>query len=284
MSYVRSLSWAALMAWAALLASCSPQSGTESSHAATSKSPAAPPSAAVESSPSKSALPPGAIVVPRDDPYGDLISGDTEELVSADDRTWVRLSDEAGRHMTEARAAFEQSDRGRATVELQRAAAQLILESTRATPPVSKGLRSSAVELDNLARGIRDGKVVSIHDLDAALAQAASILAKHYSERAFIALKENHPRNAGHFLKSAANYLQKLKWDAEYFQDAQVRQAMEDLGHDTLLVSEKLIAGTGYTADEASKAVEKVSHAVLKYGEHVAGQHDAAKPTVNAKD
>ncbi len=228
-------------------------------------------------------LPKDGVVAPKDDSYGELIGGDEREWISADDKTWVRLSDEPGKHMTEARTAFEQNDRSKAAAELQRAAAQMVLEAARARSQVGEGLRGAAQQLDQLAQGVRDGKVASIQELDDAVARAASVLAKHYSERAYVALQENRPQHAGHFLKSAAGYLRKLKWDVEYFQDAQVPQAMEDLGRDTLLISGKLIEGAGYTADEASKAIEKVTAAVEKFGENVASQGSEAIPQAARK-
>lgn len=245
--------------------------------------PAGQPSATSQKSPDKFSLPKGAVVEPKDEPYGELINPDDQEWISADDTAWVRLSDEPGKHMQQAHQAFERHDMRTAATQLQRAAAQILLEADRATPPIVEGLRGEARDLDQLGQDVLQGKVQDIRELDEGMARAAQVLAGHYTQQARVAIHENRPRHAGHFLRSAANYLQKLKWSAQYFVDSQLPQAMQDLGGDAMLVSGKLIQGTGYTADEASKTIEKVSTAVKNFGEKLAQAGSSTKAPMARK-
>jgi hypothetical protein len=231
-----------------------------------------------ETAPDRSKLPIGAVVEPADEPHGELTRQDDQEWVKAKGEAWVRLSDEPGKHMEAAREAFEHQDPQTAAAELDRAASQMRLEAYWATPRVTEGLRGSARELDQLAQELRQGEIEFISDMDERMARAARVLADHCAERAEVALKQQRPHDAGHLLKSAGNYLQKLKWSAEYLRDAQLRQTMENLGRDILAVSGKLIEGVGYTTDEAGTTIAGVGEAVEKFGKNVAAAENVEKP------
>ncbi|MCH5376647.1 MAG: superoxide dismutase family protein, partial [Planctomycetes bacterium] len=211
------------------------------------------------------------------------MSADEQQWISADDRAWVRLSDEPGAYMEKAHEAFGRGDRKTAAIDLQRAAAQILLEADRASAPIAEGLRHSADELDQLAQKVQQGKIEVAQELDDGLARAARLLAMHYAERAEVAMRQQHPQDAGHFLRSAGSYLQKLEWSADFLADAEVPQLMEDLGRDILTVSGKLIGGTGYTTDEVSQVLARISQTAERFGKSVAAAGSGREPTPTHK-
>jgi hypothetical protein len=184
------------------------------------------------------------------------------EYVIGEEEAWTVLADEPQQHFQAAHEAFVKKDLKAAAVEIRKGAAFLRLEAARVTGASKDVLAASIKELDSLAGKVESGRVTAASDLDHAFARAEHALASAYLARATESWAKKDVKRAGHALKAAATSLEHaLAW-AGRKGEAGVIAVTTDAG----VVAERLIAGTGWAADETGKALEAVGTEIDKLG------------------
>ncbi len=92
----------------------------------------------------------------------------------------VVLADQPAMALERGREHFVRREARAAAADLERAAAFVRLEASRAEGEARRGLDAAARDLDGLARSVGRGTMKSVDELDSALANAAHALARHH--------------------------------------------------------------------------------------------------------
>jgi hypothetical protein len=162
----------------------------------------------------------------------------------------VSIVSEPAERFAAARAALARHHRAQAAADISDAATFVRGQASVATGTVRADLTEAARDLDRIAVQVRNGKLKTPRELDAALRRSDRGLARHHLERAARAWERRESAAAGRELRTAAQYTERLAKDA----GRGVERATTDVLRGTRKVTAKLVDGAGWTADEVGKA------------------------------
>jgi hypothetical protein len=178
----------------------------------------------------------------------------------------VVIVSEPAERFAAARAALARHHRAQAAADIRDAATFVRGQATVASGMVRADLEESARDLDRIAAQVRNGRLKTPRELDAALRRSDRGLARHHLERATRAWARRESATAGRELRTAAQYTERLARDA----GTGVERITVDVVHGTRKVGAKLIDGAGWTADEVGKAFAKLGQEIDRLGADVA--------------
>jgi len=182
--------------------------------------------------------------------------------VLVEEEQWHKLVDEPDRHIGRAREAYLMMDARTAAAELRKAAVHVRVAAGHAAERGKNTLLRSEHELEHTARRIEEGAVKSVEELDFASARALHALSDYQYAKAAEAWRKREARQAGQYLRAAANNLER----AAARTDATMRAATTEVAKDSRLISGRLIEGTGFVIDEVGAGIEAVGHQLERVG------------------
>jgi hypothetical protein len=164
--------------------------------------------------------------------------------------------------MKSSKTAFLKKDAEGAANDL-RHAAEIVRRAIDDAVDVPKVLlEESARELERLSRDVAYGTVDSVKALDHAFARTQHALATHYHEVASKSLGTNELSRAGHALGASVKaFGHAIEWSGEKLEEG-VKLTIDS----ALLLSGKLIEGTGFVAKEAGELVADLGNEIEKFG------------------
>jgi len=175
---------------------------------------------------------------------------------------WHRLADEPDRHIGRAREAFVMMDARTSAAELRKAAVHVKIAAGHAAERGKHALLRSEHELEQTARRVEEGTVKSVEELDLASARALHSLSDYQYAQAAAAWRKRETRQAGQYLRAAANNLER----AAVRTDAAMRAATDEVVKDSRLMSGKLMEGTGFVIDDVGAGIEAIGHQLERVG------------------
>jgi hypothetical protein len=184
-------------------------------------------------------------------------------LYEEDVVAWTGEPDE---HLVRARAALAAHDAPRAAAEITSAAAFVRVEAATAQGVDHADLAEAGRDLDRTAGEIRRGKIRTARELDHALRRTDAALARHHLARAQRAWDHKEVAKAGHALRGAARYTERLAHDGGH----DVERGSTVAIHDARRVGGAMIDGAGWTAGEVGKGFGALKRAIDRLGDHVA--------------
>ena len=191
-------------------------------------------------------------VVPHAPPGYLLVS---EEL-------WTHLMDETGRHFDRAREAFLNGHIRTSSGELRKAAIMMRIEASNGQQRADKTLIHTARDVEVLAHSMATGKSTdSIDEVDAISSRALAALAKHAQMKAAMDWKTQHNHRSGHYLRAAADNLERAAFRARL----QISVATSGAIKNARVLSEKLVAGTEYAVDDINTGIESIGHQIVHF-------------------
>ena len=126
-------------------------------------------------------------------------------------------------------------------------------------------LEDSASELERLASDVAAGTMESVETLDHAFADAQQALATYYHYATNRAIGSNKLREAGHALSATVKAFEyAVEWSGHTLETG-AKLTIDS----ALLLSGKLIQGTGFVAKEAGKIVADLGSEVEKFGKMI---------------
>ncbi|MDE2394515.1 MAG: hypothetical protein KGM91_03670 [Burkholderiales bacterium] len=181
--------------------------------------------------------------------------------------TRIPLYEAPQRHFEAAMADYARHDYHAAATEVRKASAYVRLEAARASGDVRGGLDASDKELDALANSLDKGSVEGVgkgeQDVRATFARAEYALALAHRAKAVESWSRKSFDEGGHELEGSAGALDHAADWAGQKADAAAGTAASDardLGH-------KVVAGSVWSRDEASKTFEGLGHALDRLGQ-----------------
>jgi hypothetical protein len=176
---------------------------------------------------------------------------------------FFHVPDEPGKSFHEARQNFLHEEAKIAASDIRKGAAYLKMEKAVVRKEMQDSIAASERELEKLAQNVEQGTVESARELDEAFARAHQALAKSYIARASEAWAEKDAARTGQLLKAALIHLKSaVAWSGQKM-DASTAATVRESRH----VAGKLIAGTGWAAEEVGKALETTGREIDKSGE-----------------
>jgi hypothetical protein len=188
--------------------------------------------------------------------------------VVVEEDVWVVLLDESAGHLRHARESFVKKDTAAAAAEIQKAAAFVKVEATRAGKAVREAVLAAAGELEKLAAVVKSGAVKSVEELDAAFARAHHALAKHHCLKASEAWAGEEAHKAGHALHAAASYIDGGLKCVGHHVEAGAAKTLEGARH----LAGKLISGSGKFGEEVGRSIEDCGKHTEDLGKRVASR------------
>jgi hypothetical protein len=182
--------------------------------------------------------------------------------VLVEEDQWHKLADEPDRHIGRAREAYLMQDARTAAAELRKAAVHVRIAAGHAAERGKAALLRSEHELEHTARRIEEGAVQSVEELDFASARALHALSDYQYAKAADAWRRREARQAGQYLRAAANNLER----AAARTDATMRAATAEVVKDSRLISGTLVEGTGFVIDEVGAGFEAIGHELERVG------------------
>lgn len=178
----------------------------------------------------------------------------------------VIVVSEPAERFAAARSALARHNPARAAADVRDAAKFVRGQATVASGTTKADLEEAARDLDDIAARIQSRKLKTPRELDVALRRSDRRLARHHLERATRAWERRETAKAGHELRMAAQYTERLAHDA----GRGVERATRDVVRGTRKLSSKLIDGVGWTSDEVGKGFAKLGHEIDRLGADVA--------------
>jgi hypothetical protein len=189
----------------------------------------------------------------------------TTGTVIEGDGTVIILSEPAER-LDAARAALARKRPTQSAAALREAATFVRGQASIATGTVRADLQEAARDLDRIAGLVLDGKIKAVRALDAELRRSDRGLARHHFVRATRAWERRESVTAGHEIRRAAQYTERLARDAGHG----VERGTLTVVRGTREVGAKLIDGIGWTSDEVGKAFNALGREIDRLGADVA--------------
>ena len=186
-------------------------------------------------------------------------------LYEEDIVAWV---DEPDEHLMRARAALAAHDKSRAAEEVAAAAAFVRVQAATAQGVDKGDLVEAGRDLDRTASEIRRGTIRTPGELDRALQRTDDALARHHLARAQAAWDHKEVAKAGHELRGAARYTERLARDT----GRDVERGTRGVVHDTQRLGSRMVDGAGWTVGEVGKGFDSLKRALDRLGGHVAPQ------------
>lgn len=178
---------------------------------------------------------------------------------------WTHLMDETGRHFDRARDAFLNGHYRTSAIELRKAAVMMRIEASNGQQRADTSLVRAAHEVEALAQSMLSGKSTdSIDRLDDLSAHSLSVLAKHAQWKASVAWNTRHSHRSGHYLRAAADNLERAAFRARLQMTAATSNAIRN----ARVLSEKLVDGTDNAVDEINAGIASIGHQIEHF-EHV---------------
>ena len=170
-------------------------------------------------------------------------------------------------HFMAAHENFLNKEYKEAGDEIRKSAESLRQRSERATEETKEALKSSARELDELADSVEKGTETSISHLEDTFARAHYALAKYYNEKASASYVKKEYKKAGYELKASAMYLKNgMTWAG-----SKAEEGTESAMDESRRLGDKLIQGSGWTADEFGKGISYLGDEIKKFGKTIEG-------------
>ena len=183
-----------------------------------------------------------------------------------DEDMWSQLMDEAGRHLDRARDGFLHGHYRSTAMEFHKAAIMMKIDAAHERDRADSALLRSAQELEHIAHRMLSGQSTdTIDNIDAASSRALTALAAHEHAKADLAWKQQHPRRAGRYLRSAADNLERAAYRAR----VATSTATADAIRNARVLSGKLIDDTGYVVDEVGKGIDVIGHQIERFGQAI---------------
>jgi len=178
----------------------------------------------------------------------------------------VIIVSEPAERFAAARSALARGRRTQAAADIREAATFVRGQASVANGATKVDLEEAARDLDRIAAQVRDGKVKTPRELDAALRRSDRGLARHHLERAVRAWERRQSAKAGHEIRMAAQYTERLARDAGH--DAE--RGTRDVVRGAREVGAKLVDGIGWTSVEVGKAFATLGREIDRLGADVA--------------
>ncbi len=170
-------------------------------------------------------------------------------------------------HFMAAHENFLNKEYKEASDEIRKSAGSLRQRSERATEETKEALKSSARELDELADGVEKGTETSVSHLEDTFARAHYALAKYYNEKASASYVKKEYKKAGYELKASGMYLKNgMTWAGR-----KAEEGTESTVDESRRLGDKLIQGSGWTADEFGKGISYLGDEIKKFGKTIEG-------------
>jgi len=175
-----------------------------------------------------------------------------EHWVLVEEVDLLVFENEPATQFHKARESFFKKDMKASAAEIRKGATFLKMQEGRATAEGKKALMASVNELEKLAKGVENGTIKSVKELDQTFARAHHALALHHQLKAKESWVKKEAKMAGHDLKAAAIHLEHaLKWSGH-----ELKAGVVNVIKDTGLLAGKLIEGIGWVPEEVGSALE----------------------------
>jgi hypothetical protein len=183
-----------------------------------------------------------------------------------DEEMWSQLIDEAGRHLDRARDAFLHGHSRTTALELRKAAIMMRIDAAHGQDRADLALLKSAHELESQSQRLFNPQnIESIDDLDAVSSRALIALADHQQLKAELAWKHRHIQRSGHYLRAAADNLERASFRAR----AVLTLSASDSVKDARILSGRLVEGMGYAVDDVAIGIEALGKHVKHFGHEI---------------
>jgi hypothetical protein len=178
---------------------------------------------------------------------------------------WRKLAGAPGDALDDARRQFRDGDKDGAAEELEKSAAYLRLEASRAGTDDARRLERAARRLDRLASSVERGEVNDVGELERDASKASGALARHHLGLARELWDAGEKQAAGHELRAASSYLTK----SSKYRGGGLGRGAEGLASDTKRIGDKLVEGAKDASDEAGAFFGRLGRSLERTGKHV---------------
>lgn len=182
-----------------------------------------------------------------------------------EEERWYLMADEPGLHVGRAREAFLMTDARTAAAELRKAAVHMRMAASDAVDGTRRALTHSEHQLEKTAERVEDGTLKTIEDFDFATARAMHAMSEYQYFKAEQAWQKRKVRQAGYYLKAAADNIERASARTE----ARMKAATSEIARDSRVISGSLIEGTGYVIDDVGAGFERIGHQIERVGAKV---------------
>jgi hypothetical protein len=182
-----------------------------------------------------------------------------------EEENWYLLADEPGMHIAKAREAFLTFDPREAAKQLRKAAVHLQIAAVDSGERTRARLKHAQHELEKTADRIESGAVKNVEDFDLATARAMQAMSEYQYMKAAIAWERKEVRQAGHYLRAAADNVERAAAKTEQ----RFRAATSEVARESRELSGSLIKGTGYVIDDVGVGFERMGHQIEQVGARV---------------
>jgi hypothetical protein len=179
-----------------------------------------------------------------------------------EEENWYLLADEPGLHVERSRDAFLKSDLRTAAKELRKAAVHLKTSSTHSIETSKRKLVHAAHDLERAADRIESGTLKSVDEFDTTVSHAMQSLSEYQYRKAVEAWAKRETRQAGHYLRAAADNLERATARTE----ARMKAATTEVTRESRVISRSMVEGTGIMIDDVGKGLERMGHQIEHVG------------------
>lgn len=182
-----------------------------------------------------------------------------------EEENWYLLADEPGLHIAKAREAFLMLDPREAAKQLRKAAVHMQIAAVDASDRTRGRLKHAQHDLEKTADRVEAGTLKNIEEFDLATARAMHAMSEYQYIKAAIAWEKKEVRQAGHYLRAAADNVERAAAKTEQ----RFRATTSEVAHESRELSGSLIRGTGYVIDEVGTGFERIGHQIELVGARV---------------
>jgi hypothetical protein len=119
--------------------------------------------------------------------------------------------------------------------------------------------------LEKTADRIESGVIKNVEEFDLASARAMQALSEYQYTKAALAWERKEVRQAGHYLRAAADNVEHAAARTEQ----RFRAATTEVARESRELSGSLIKGTGYVIDDVGHGFERIGHQIEQVGARV---------------
>lgn len=175
------------------------------------------------------------------------------------------LAEEANHHMQRAREALLTMDAETAAIQLRKAAVHVGIAAADSFDHTKRALKRGQRDLEKAADQIEQGTLRTAEDFDLAVARAMHALSEYHYLKASAAWEKKQVRQAGHYLRAAADNMEHATAKAEH----RMKAATAQIARESREISRRLIKGTGYAIDDVGTGLEKLGQQIERVGSNV---------------
>jgi len=182
--------------------------------------------------------------------------------VIIEEEIWLVFMDEPAGYFQDARQDFLNGDLQDAAHNIRKGAALVKLETHRAKKEVNKALKTSANELEKLAKAVEKGSIATGGRLEEAFTRAEHALAQHHYQKALDYEAKGENEKMAYAIEAAATHLlSALFWADEDLEEGEVVAIKEGRS-----LAKKTIQGATWVPKQVREATISIGRGIQKLG------------------